>query len=245
MRQPYRWSKVRDGSLASASLDAYPAASEPKSRLERFADSPLSVSCDREAIDDDVDAPLRQRGGRDIVEGDRAAIHHEPPVALRSQCRDRLFGCPCRGNRRRHMSDARPRHLAEKLRGCRFRRVGPDGSSALAASHYAGVGHQQAQVVVHLRDGADGGARVLDRVLLLERDRGRDVADRVDVGPLHLFEEEPRVGGQGLHVAPLALGVERVEHQRRLAGTGNAGDDRDLARREGTADAFEVVGACA
>ena len=38
--------------------------------------------------------------------------------------------------------------------------------------------------------------------------------DQIDVGLLHLLEELPRVGRQRFDVAPLALGVNRVERQR-------------------------------
>ena len=43
-----------------------------------------------------------------------------------------------------------------------------------------------------------------------------EALDEVDVGLLHLAEELPRVRGQRLHVAPLPLGVDRVEGERGL-----------------------------
>ena len=75
------------------------------------------------------------------------------------------------------------------------------------------------QVVGDLGDRADGRARVRPRGLLLDRDRRGQAADRVVAGLLHLAQELPRVGGQGLHVAPLPFRVEGVEGERRLAGT--------------------------
>ena len=46
---------------------------------------------------------------------------------------------------------------------------------------------------------------------------------------------------EGLHVAPLALGVQRVEDQRGLAGAGHAGDHDQLVGREVEVDVAEVV----
>ena len=87
---------------------------------------------------------------------------------------------------------------------------------------------QHAEVVVDLGDGADRRARVLRRRLLLDGDGGREPLDRVDVGLLHLLEELARVGGERLDVAPLALGVDRVEGERGLARPGQPGDDDEL-----------------
>ncbi len=88
---------------------------------------------------------------------------------------------------------------------------------------------------------ADGGARGLDRIRLLDGDGRADVLDRVDLGLVEQLEELPGVGAEGLHVAPLALGMEGVEHQRGLAGAAQAGDDNVLAQRQIEIEALEVV----
>ena len=61
---------------------------------------------------------------------------------------------------------------------------------------------------------------------------GRDAVDAVDLRLVHAVEELARVGRERLDVAPLALGVERVEHERRLARAGHAGDDDQLVERQ-------------
>src|SRR5207245_7161215 len=53
------------------------------------------------------------------------------------------------------------------------------------------------------------------------------------------------LGGQGLDVAPLALGEDRVEGQRGFPGAGHAGDDRYLVVRNSHGHIFQVVLACA
>ena len=60
---------------------------------------------------------------------------------------------------------------------------------------------------------------------------GADAVDAIDVGLLHPLEELPRVGRQRLDVAPLPFGVDRVEGERRLARSADAGDDDQLAER--------------
>ncbi len=116
-----------------------------------------------------------------------------------------------------------------------------DGQAAVGAVRLADRGVEQPQVVVDLGDGADGGARAAAGGLLLDRDGGREAVDGVHVGPLHLVEELARVGGERLHVAALALGVDGVEGERGLARTGEAGDHRQRVARNADVDIAQVV----
>src|SRR4029079_1795878 len=92
-----------------------------------------------------------------------------------------------------------------------------DRAAALVAALLAGARVQHAQVIVDLGDRADGRARVRRRALLLDRDRRRQPADPLVLRLLHLAEELPGIRRQRLDVAALALGIQRVERQRRLA----------------------------
>ena len=89
---------------------------------------------------------------------------------------------------------------------------------------------EQAHVVVDLGDGADRRARVARGGLLLDRDGRRQAVDLVDVRLLHHLEELARIGRQALDIAALALGIDRVEGERGLAGAGQAGHDDQLSR---------------
>src|SRR5688572_6665054 len=100
---------------------------------------------------------------------------------------------------------------------------------------------EQPEVVVDLRDRADGGPRVAGRSLLVDRDRGREALDEVDVRLLHLTQELPRVRRKRLDIAALAFGVDRVERERRLPRSGEAGDDHHLVPRDLDVDVLEVV----
>ena len=103
------------------------------------------------------------------------------------------------------------------------------GAAALVAALLAGARVEHAQVVVDLGDRADRRARVRRRRLLLDRDRRRQAADLLVLRLLHLAEELPRVRRQRLDVAALALGVQRVERERRLARARDAGEHDQLA----------------
>ena len=64
---------------------------------------------------------------------------------------------------------------------------------------------------------------------------------RVDQRPVHPIEELPRVGREGLDVAALPLGVQRVEHQRGLSRPAHARDDDQLVERDIEVEILEIV----
>ena len=108
------------------------------------------------------------------------------------------------------------------------------------------IGHadarpEQAHVVVDLGHRADGGARIAAGGLLLDGDRRRQALDAVDVRLAHQFQELAGVGRQAFDVAALALGVDRVERERGLAGAGQAGDHRQPVARDDDVHVLEVV----
>ena len=70
--------------------------------------------------------------------------------------------------------------------------------------------------------------------------RGQPV-DRIHLRALHPLEELARVGGERLHVAPLALGVERVQRERGLARPRDARDHGQGPERDVDVDPLQVV----
>ena len=115
--------------------------------------------------------------------------------------------------------------------------------AALGAVGGAHPGPQQAEVVVDLRHRAHGGPGVLAGGLLVNGDGGGEAVDVVHIGLLHLAQEHPGVGGEGLHIPPLPLGIDGVEGQGGLSRSGQAGDHHQLVPGEGDVDIFQVVGA--
>src|SRR5207244_13188459 len=71
--------------------------------------------------------------------------------------------------------------------------------------------------------------------------RRREPGDRVDIGLLHHLQELPRVRGERLDVAALALRIDRVEGKARLPGPGEPGDADEGVARQPDGDVLEVV----
>ncbi len=105
----------------------------------------------------------------------------------------------------------------------------------------ADAGKKHPQIIIHLRHRTNGTPRILADLLLLNGNGRAEAADIIRLGLFHLAQKLAGVGGKALYIASLPLGIERIEHQGRLAGTGHSGYDGDLARREFAADALEIV----
>ena len=116
-----------------------------------------------------------------------------------------------------------------------------DGHAGFRAIRLADVRVEQAQVIVNLRGGGDDRARAAAGTALLDGDGRRQALDEVHVRLLHLVEELPGVGGERFDVFALALGVDGVERERRLARAAQAGDDHQLVARDVQREVLEVV----
>ena len=203
----------------------------------------MADGLDRQPVDDHLDVVLllllqRRRLGQRI----HHAVDPHPAVALRVQLVEQVDELALAGAHHRceHLEAqalVHREHLVDDL----LRGLPGDALTAHRAVRRAGPRVQQPQVVVDLGDGADGRARVAVGGLLVDRHRGRQALDEVDVGLVHLAEELPRVRRQRLDVAPLALGEDRVERQRRLARAGQAGENDQRIARQVEVDASQVV----
>ena len=80
-------------------------------------------------------------------------------------------------------------------------------------------GIEQTKIVVDFGNRPDGRARAAAGSLLLDGDGRAQAVDRIYIRPFHLVEKLPRIGREGLNIAPLAFGIDRIEGQRRLART--------------------------
>src|SRR5207247_2933129 len=80
-----------------------------------------------------------------------------------------------------------------------------------------------------------------DRVPLRSAESGREPGAGLHVRLLHLLQELPGVGGEALHVASLALGVEGVEGEAALAGAGGTGDHDQPVPWQVAVDSLQVV----
>ena len=100
---------------------------------------------------------------------------------------------------------------------------------------------QDAQHRVGVGGCADRGAGVGAHALLVDADRGRQPFEYVDLGPRQRRHEALHEGAVCLVDQPLGLRGDRVEHQRALARSGNAGEHRQPALRDLDTDVLQVV----
>ena len=121
--------------------------------------------------------------------------------------------------------------------------VALDCSSTMQTRDGAAAGVEEAEVVVDFGGGGDGGAGIAGLVFLLDGDGGSEAVHVVDVGFFDALEKLAGVGGERFDVAALAFGVDGVEGEGRLAGAGDAGDDREGVVGDVDVDGLEVVGA--
>lgn len=124
-------------------------------------------------------------------------------------------------------------HLADGLRG--------DRQAGRRAVWDADARPEQAHVIVDLGDRRDGRARIARRRLLLDRDGGGEALDMIDIGLLHQLEELAGISRERLDIAALALGIDGVEGEARLAGAGQAGDHRQRVARDVDVHALEIM----
>ncbi len=212
--------------------------------LVGFGQPLLQVRAHAEPIDDDLDRMLGcLRQPRHRVDFVHLAVDAHADETLRPQLDEEveLLALPVDDHRGQ---DHQLRVLGERQRRVDHLRNGHRGElllRMLGTVRIADPRIEQPQVIVDLGDGAHRRARIVRRRLLLDRDGGRQPLDQVDVGLFHQLQELPRVGGQRLDVAALALGVERVEGERALAGAGQAGDDDQPVSRQIEVDVLEVV----
>jgi len=212
-------------------------------RLNALGQALLQVGPHLDAVDHHVDVVLLGflERGQVLVLVD-LAVHPKADVAQRLHLREQLGELAlllARHRRQQHelgvlgQGQHGIHHLAHRLRGERQVVVGAVGC--------ASTGIQQAQVVVDLGHRAHGGARVVAGGLLLDGNRGRKAFDQVDIGLVQPPQKLPRIGRQALHIAPLALGIQRIERQAGLARARQPRDHHQLIAGDVEVDVLEVV----
>ena len=116
-----------------------------------------------------------------------------------------------------------------------------DGQAGCGRIGDADAREEQAQIIVDLGDGADGGARVLRGGLLLDGDGGREAVDVIDIGLLHHLEELARVRRQAFDVAALAFGVDGIEGERGFARARQSREHDKRVARDFEIDVLQIV----
>jgi hypothetical protein len=84
-------------------------------------------------------------------------------------------------------------------------------------------------------------ARILGRCLLLDGDRRRQALDRIHVRLLHQFQELARIGRKRFDIAPLPVGIDRVEGERGFARARQPRDHGQPVARNLHVDILQIM----
>ena len=225
-------------------IDRHEPVRERGRRLDRLREAQPQVGAHHEPVDDDLDRVLELlvELGHALLEDVLLAVDLDAREALAGQIlEDVLVLALAVADDRRVDREPRPLLELQHLVDDRVEALPRDRLAADRAVRTPDPRVEQAQVVVDLGHGADRRARVARGRLLVDRDRRAEAVDVVDVRLLHHLQELPRVGRERLDVPALALRVDRVEGERRLAGAGQPGDADEAVPRQPDGDVLEVV----
>ena len=100
---------------------------------------------------------------------------------------------------------------------------------------------QQADEMINLRDRGHRALAPASRRGLLDADRRRQAADRIDIGPRQLLHELPRVGAHRLQKTALSLGEDHVKGQRAFATAAHARHHHHFSVRQIEREVLEIV----
>ena len=209
------------GAVLADDADLGDAVGEPQGGLHRLGQALADVVAPHQPVDDDLDGVLLVAG--QVVRApfgqlDHLAVDPGPGEPLLGQVvEQRLVLALAAPHHRGEHLEARPLGQVEDAVHDLLGGLAGHGAPAVGAVGMADPGVEQPEVVVDLGDRPHRRPRVAPGGLLVDRDGRRQPLDEVDVGLVHLPEELPGVGRQRLDVAALALGVDGVEGERRLA----------------------------
>ena len=219
------------------------AVGVPERRFEGFRQALLRVGAHFEAVDDHVQRVLDVLGEPgDRVDFVNLAVDAQAREPLRAQLRDQLVLLALAAR-----DDGGEDHELGVLGKCKGvvdhlrHRLRLQGQLVLRAVRCPDARVEQAQVVVDLGDGAHGRARVVARRFLLDRDRGREPLDQIDVGLFHELQELARVGRERFDVAALAFRVERIEGERGFSGARQSRDHDQPVSGQIDVQVLEIV----
>ena len=224
-------------------LDLGDALRQRQGRLHRLGQATLDAIPQHQSVDHDLNGVLLVSGKVDLVgELVEFAVHDRPAEALGGQVGQQgvvgPLAAPDHGCQ--HLEAGALPELEDPIHDL-LRGLANQALTGLRIVWHADPCIQQAEVVVDLGDCAHGRAGVPRGTLLVDRDGRREALDEVDVRFVHLTEELPGVGRQRLDIAPLALGVDGVEGQRGLPGSGDAGEDDQPVPGEVEVNVAQVV----
>ncbi len=229
--------------LPAHDRDGHEALGERERCLDRVREPVAEIGLHRQPVDHDLDRVLELLVELDLLfEEPLLAVHLHAREALAPQLLEEIlvFALAVADDGRVDR-ELRAFGQAEDLVDDRLDALACDRPPADRAVRPAHARIEQPQVVVDLRDRADGGTRVPRGRLLVDGDRRREPIDGVDVGLLHHLQELARVRRERLDVPALPFGVDGVEGERGLAGAGEPRDADQRVSGQADGDVLEVV----
>ena len=231
------------GVVSVEQVDEHGALAELQGQLDGIGEAALDVVPDHDAIDDHVEIVGDLRIDPEILpEIDVLAVDARADVSLPTQPAQLLGEISALATRHTRQQDgpgaltAGDDAIDDLLDRISLQHLPRDG--AVGHPH---ASEQKAQVVGDLRDGPHRRARALAEGALLDRDGRTEPVDALDGRLGQLIQELPRVGGEGLHIAALAFGIDGVEGERRLAGPARSRDDHEPIAGQLAGDVLQVV----
>src|SRR5574344_292084 len=103
------------------------------------------------------------------------------------------------------------------------------------------TGKDKAYIIIYFGRGRHSGARVPGGHLLLYCYGGRYALDGIHIWRAHPPEELAGIRRQTFREPSLALGIEGIKDERRLAGAGNSSHHYELPVRNLQSQIFEVI----
>ena len=179
-------------------VDDDEAIRQAQGGLDRIGQALAHALANDEAVDDDLDCVLElllQLGG--VLEANHLIVDNRARVALGAKLINEVLvlALTAAHDRGEHLESRALIHRAHTVDDL-LRCLRLNAGATLGAVRHARAGVEQTQVVVDLRDRADGRARVTRGRLLVDGDGGRQAFDEVHVGLVHLSEELARIRGQ-------------------------------------------------
>ena len=211
--------------------------------LQRIGDPVAGIGPDHQPVHDHLDVVLEvlveRRHGVDVVQ---RPVHLDPGEALLLELAE-LLAVLALASAHDGREQVDPRAFVHRLHAVDHLgdRLALDRKAGRGRIGDADAREQEPHVVVDFRHRAHRRARVAGRRLLFDGDRRRQPVDRIDVGLLHQLKELAGIGRQALDIAPLPLGVDRVEGEGGFSRAGQPGQNDERVARNLHVDVLEIV----
>ena len=189
--------REEDLALLLRDVRQHKTAGERGRDLDGIGQAAVLVGTNDDAVDHDLNVVLAVFIERDrLREVIDAAVHAHAHIPAAAGIVEHLLVLAfARTDDRRKDLHARRLRQRRDLIDDLVDRLAADLLAALRAVRHADTRPQQTQIVVDLRDRADGRARIFTGGLLVDGDGRTHAVDGVDVGLVHLPEKLPRIRG--------------------------------------------------